>query len=258
MHRLSPFLFRGKSMPIFNRQHILCLTGFIALNTANADVYINATRVIYPAEKREVTFTVGNGANTKSLIQTWVDEGNPKDTPDNSKAPFILTPPLAVIGAQKTQNIRMSYSGEQALPSDRESLFWINVLEAPKNTQDPNELRISLRTRIKLFYRPSGLEMKPEEAPQNISWKIDHSNGKWLLSAQNNSPYFITLSQAKIKTSQFTGITKLTPQNSMIPPQQTIQLPLVADNAPTEPGIRFSIINDYGGTSDYSSNLSPH
>ncbi|WP_161937711.1 molecular chaperone [Aquitalea pelogenes] len=245
-------------MPIFNKSNFFTLSALLAFNSANADVYINATRVIYPAEKREITFTVGNGANTKSLIQTWVDEGNPKDTPDNSKAPFILTPPLAVIGAQKTQNIRMSYSGEQALANDKESLFWINVLEAPKNTQDPNELRISLRTRIKLFYRPSNLELKPEEAPEKVTWQIEHNEGKWLLSAQNDSPYFITLSQIKVKTSQFTGIAKLTPQNSMIPPGQNIQLVLAPDSTPTEPGVKFSTINDYGGTSDYSATLKPH
>lgn len=245
-------------MPTININKLLIISGLAVFNAANADVYINATRVIYPAEKREITFTVGNGANTKSLIQTWVDEGNPKDTPDNSKAPFILTPPLAVIGAQRTQNIRMSFSGEQALPSDKESLFWINVLEAPKNTQDPNELRISLRTRIKLFYRPANLDMKPEVAPEKITWQIEHNDGKWLLSAQNNSPYFITLSQIKIKTTQFTGTTKLTPQNSMISPKQKIQLPLTPDSTPTESGIKFSTINDYGGTSDYSSTLDPH
>ena len=255
---LSPFLSRGNTMRNFNINKFTTLATIIAINTANADVYINATRVIYPAEKREITFTVGNGANTKSLIQTWVDEGNPKDTPDNSKAPFILTPPLAVIGAQKTQNIRMSYSGEQVLPSDKESLFWINVLEAPKNTQDPNELRISLRTRIKLFYRPSGLEIKPEEAPQKIDWQMNHNNDKWVLTAKNNSPYFITLSQIKIKTNEFTGIAKLSPQNSMISPGQNVEFALTPDATPTETGIKFSAINDYGGNSDYSASLKPH
>jgi P pilus assembly chaperone PapD len=238
-----------------NTKKILTITGLLAFNTALADVYINATRVIYPAEKKEITFTIGNGATSKSLIQTWVDEGNPKETPDNTKAPFILTPPLAMIGPQKTQNIRMSYSGEQTLPSDKESLFWINVLEAPKNTQDPNELRISLRTRIKLFYRPEKLEIKPEDAPEKIEWKINHNEGKWTLSAQNNSPYFITLSQIKIKTEQFTGLAKLTPQNSMIPPNGNIKLLLTSDKNPIAPGIKFSTINDYGGTSDYTSTL---
>ncbi|WP_287877093.1 fimbria/pilus periplasmic chaperone [Aquitalea sp.] len=252
---LSPFLFRGYAMPKFNIKKIFTLAGLLTFNVANADVYINATRVIYPAEKHEITFTVGNGATTKSLIQTWVDEGNSKETPDNTKAPFILTPPLATIGPQRTQNIRMSYSGEQALPDDKESLFWINVLEAPKNTQDPNELRISLRTRIKLFYRPAKLELKPEDAAKKIEWQINQSEGKWILSAQNNSPYFITLSQIKIKTDQFTGQAKLTPQNSMISPKGNIKLLLTPEKTPTESGIKFSTINDYGGTSDYTATL---
>lgn len=149
----------------------------------------------------------------------------------------------------------MSYSGEQALPSDKESLFWINVLEAPKNTQDPSELRISLRTRIKLFYRPAKLDMKPEEAPEKIDWKIDHNEGKWTVTALNNSPYFITISQIKIKTDQFTGIAKLSPQNSMLSPNGSIKLLLTPDKKPTESGIKFSTINDYGGTSDYTATV---
>lgn len=236
-------------------QKIFTTVGLISLQAAHADVYINATRVIYSAEKKEITFTVGNGGTAKSLIQTWVDEGNAKETPDNTKAPFILTPPLAMVAPQRTQNIRMSYSGEQTLPSDKESLFWINVLEAPKNTQDPNELRISLRTRIKLFYRPAKLDIKPEEAPDKINWQLIHDNGKWTLSAQNNSPYFITLSQIKIKTEQFSGIAKLTPQNSMLPPMETTKLILSPDKNPTDAGIKFSTINDYGGTSDYTATI---
>ncbi|NWK76797.1 molecular chaperone [Aquitalea sp. LB_tupeE] len=232
---------------------VMIVATLLANTPAMADVYINGTRIIYPAEKREITFTVGNSAAQKTLIQTWIDEGNPGDTPDNSKAPFLLSPPLAAIGALKSQNIRVNYTGEKELPNDKESLFWVNVLEAPKNTQDPNELRISLRTRIKLFYRPQNMEIKPEHAPEKIEWKLEKKENKWMLTANNKSPYFITLSEIKVKTDSFSGMAKISAQNSMFPPQGTLIFSLNPEKTIKDSGISFSTINDYGGTSTYTS-----
>jgi P pilus assembly chaperone PapD len=236
-------------------KYVLFTAGIIISNTSPADIYLNGTRVIYPAEKKEVTFTVGNNAGVKTLIQTWIDEGKPNETPDNTKAPFILTPPLAAIGAQRAQNIRVSYSGEKVLPTNKESLFWINVLEAPRNTQDPNELRISLRTRIKLFYRPQKLDLKPDNAPEKISWKLEKKESKWFLAAQNNSPYFVTLNKVTVKTEHFTGIAKLTAQNSMIAPQDLYKYELTPDKTVPEDEINFATINDFGGASIYTAKI---
>ncbi|WP_199052444.1 molecular chaperone [Aquitalea sp. ASV15] len=224
-------------------------------NLAQADVSINATRIIYPASKKEITFTVNNAGKKSSLIQAWLDEGNSKDTPDNTSAPFVLTPPISILQAEKGQNIRVRYTGEIALPTDKESLFWINVLEVPQNTDDPNQLRIGIRSRIKFFFRPEKLALSPENAPEKLSWKLINKNSKWHVLIHNSTPYYITFNQIHINTEKTKGSVDLSPQKSMISPNGDMEYEITAKSDEIKPGINFSVINDYGGSSSYTAKL---
>lgn len=222
---------------------------------AFADISISATRIIYPAEKKEITFTVNNAGKKTSLIQTWLDEGNPKDTPDNTTAPFVLSPPIAVLPSEKGQNVRVRFTGETTLPADKESLFWVNVLEVPENTDDPNQLRIGIRSRVKFFYRPEKLATPPDNAPEQLSWQLQHKNGKWYASIHNASPYYITFSNISINTPSVKGSIDLDPQKSMISPGGDSEFSIRPSKEEMKPGINFSIINDYGGSSHFTGKL---
>ncbi|RDL19866.1 pili/flagellar assembly PapD-like chaperone [Serratia fonticola] len=66
----------------------------------------------------------------------------------------------------KGQTLRISYAGG-ALPMDKESVFWLNVLEVPAKSQattGENRLQMAFRPRIKLFFRPKGLDGNPNDA----------------------------------------------------------------------------------------------
>lgn len=56
---------------------------------------------------------------------------------------------------KRGQTVKVMYTGATALPKDRESVYWFNVLEVPpkpKDAQaDKNLLQLAFRTRIKLF-----------------------------------------------------------------------------------------------------------
>ncbi|WP_124642719.1 molecular chaperone [Aquitalea sp. FJL05] len=230
----------------------ISITGWLA--PASADTSINGTRIIYPADKREITFTINNNGKKASLVQSWVDEGNPKDTPDNTTAPFILTPPISVISPEKSQNIRVRYTAEKKLPEEKESLFWVNVLEIPQNIDAPNQLRIGLRTRIKFFFRPNNLTIKPENATEKLNWQVEKKNGKWVAIIKNNSPYYITFSVINIKTKDINSTVELAPQNSMLAPNSDTEYELKSSKSELKQGINFSIINDYGGQSSFTAN----
>jgi len=89
-------------------------------------IIVGRTRVIYDADKREATLSVKNNAdNNPFLIQSWVDAGGEK-----TRGPFIITPPLFRLNAQQESNLRISYNGS-VLPTDRESVFYINVKAIP-------------------------------------------------------------------------------------------------------------------------------
>ena len=117
-----------------------CLT---AAHYAAAAVVVDGTRVVYPAAKREVTINIRNPGATPSLVQAWLDAGDPHAKPGESKVPFVLTPPLFRIDPTKVQSLRLVYTHDP-LREDRESLFWLNVLDIPPraaaNPDVPNQL----------------------------------------------------------------------------------------------------------------------
>ena len=170
---------------------------------SSASVVISGTRVIYPGNEREVTVKLTNEGQSPVLVQSWLDKGDIDTKPDNINVPFILTPPINRINPEKSQTLRVSYSGG-TLPSDRESVFWLNVLEIPqtKAAAPQNRLQVAFRSRIKFFYRPTSLKSDATKAAKTLSWSI--KDGR--LSAENRSSFYVslvsvTVSHAGKKTS---------------------------------------------------------
>ncbi len=114
--------------------------------------------MVYPAAKREVTIHIRNPSDTPSLVQAWLDAGDPHAKPGESKVPFVMTPPLFRLDPTKGQSLRLVYTHDP-LPEDRESLFWLNVLDIPPraatNPDLPNQLDLAFKHRMKVFFRPA-------------------------------------------------------------------------------------------------------
>lgn len=104
---------------------------------AQAGVIIYGTRVIYPADQQEVVVRLENKGDRPALVQTWLDTGDIRSTPATAQTPFTVSPPIFRIEPHQQQALRLRYSGEGAA-ADRESLYWLNVLEVPPLTPVPN------------------------------------------------------------------------------------------------------------------------
>lgn len=209
-----------------------------------ASVVINGTRVIYQGDKKEVTVTLTNNNKTPVLIQNWIDTGDENAKPGNIAVPFVLTPPINRVDPGKGQTLRISYLGAPALPSDKESVFWLNVLEVPAKSKNMDEeqsrLNIAFRSRIKLFYRPAGLTGDALQAPNLLQWKIN-GNG---VSVTNPTPYHVSLTTVRYKKHEASGI--------MIAPGATQHYSFKDISAIDSLGqVSYSAINDYGGLVDY-------
>ena len=106
-----------------------------------------------------------------------------------------MSPPINRIEPKKGQTLRISYTGK-ALPAGRESVFWLNVLEIPAKAKSAdNMLQMAFRTRIKVFFRPSGLRGTPAQAAEQLSWSMSGSQVK----AANASQYHVSLVRVGIK-----------------------------------------------------------
>jgi len=179
---------------------LLALALWMGAGCAQASIVITGTRVIYPEAEREVTVRLDNVGNTPELVQTWLDEGNPKTLPSESKAPFTIVPPLFRLDPKKGQSLRLIYTHDP-LPQDKESVFWLNVLEVPPRdtstsaNDNPNKLQLAFRTRIKVFFRPTGLTGRADDGAAQVSWRfVSKGDGGYVLEASNPTPYNVTFS----------------------------------------------------------------
>ena len=133
-----------------------------------------------------------------------MDDGAPGAAPAQASAPFSLTPPMFRLEGGKGQRLRLVYTGEP-LPADRESLFWLNVLEVPPRPEasaegNRNLLQLAVRSRMKLFYRPRNLPGDAATAGASLTWQLEpgQAKGSYRLLAHNASAFYVSLSQASI------------------------------------------------------------
>ncbi|WGS46917.1 fimbria/pilus periplasmic chaperone [Burkholderia sp. JSH-S8] len=173
---------------------VIAVVSYISL--AHAGVVVMGTRVIYPSDEREVSVKLSNQGKSPALVKVWIDNGDEREIPENISAPFTLTPPIFRLDPQNGQTLRLSYVEGEGLAGDKESMFWLNVLEVPpkpKADRGANYIHLAYRTRIKLFFRPANLKGEAAEAPANIVWtvKLDGGDKGYALKAENPSPYFV-------------------------------------------------------------------
>lgn len=231
----------------------LLIAACLVIGQAQASIVMTGTRVVYDAAQREVTVKLNNDGQSPMLVQSWIDEGDLQATPDTSTAPFVLTPPIARIDPGKGQALRIRFTGQKTLPQDKESLFWLNVLEVPPaSAQGQNRLKIAFRSRVKLFYRPAGLPGNPMAAAEQLQWRLQRNGAEWALECRNDSPYYVTLGKVSVSGVSPT----LDIHSSMLAPGERRTMPLKGALA-TAGKVDYTSITDLGATLEFSQPLKP-
>ncbi|MBG3018947.1 molecular chaperone [Proteus mirabilis] len=172
---------------------VLILLFTLITHFTHASVVLERTRLILSTNKSIISLQVFNRSEQPTLIQSWVDEGNIASTPETTTAPFIVIPPMAKITANGGLQLKIQQL-ENRLPKDRESVFYLNVLDIapkPENKENPSTLQLALQTRIKLFYRPAQLKLTTEDVFKKIG--ITHNDE--YLEINNPTAYYFTISK---------------------------------------------------------------
>lgn len=217
---------------------------------AGAGVVMNATRYVYPAGEREITVKLTNKGKVPVLTQAWIDDGDARSTPERVDVPFNLTPPISRVESAKSQTLRISFT-EGTVPTDRESQFWLNVLEVPPKAEsggDTNTIQLAFRYRLKLFYRPKGLKGSAAAAAEGLSWSISREGA---LSVTNSSDYHVSLNELRLVADGETIEAEplsIAPHASLSP---SLPKPLKAARV----DVRYQSINDYGGFVPHSKTI---
>ncbi len=224
----------------------LALLASLACSQATAGVVITGTRLVYPASQKEITVKLNNNGTRPVLVQSWVDSGDLESSPSRARAPFVLSPPVSRIDPSKGQSLRLMYTGT-ALPTNQESVFWLNVLEIPPKAEGPvdlNVLQMAFRSRIKIFYRPDNLPGSAAEAISQVQWSLEQQGKGFALKAYNPSAFHVS----QVELSLVAGGHRYTSENGMVGPGETRMFPL--PNLKARPGsgaaVEFNAINDYG------------
>ncbi len=221
---------------------------------AQASVVINGTRVIYNADDKEETLRISNNSTTPSLIQIWMDSGDATSTPESGKSPFFVTPPIFRVDPTKGQTVRISYAGDP-LPLNKESVFWLNILDVPpmpvtKAGDDRNYMQLAIRSRIKLFFRPTGLSGSASAAAEKLQWQLVQKPSGVVMHVTNNNVFHVSLDSGKLTVAGKTYEVS----TAMVAPESTLDF-VVRELATLPAGtaqLDYVTINDYGAAVKHS------
>lgn len=201
----------------------------------HAGIVIYGTRVIYPAEKKEVVVQLMNEGTSASLVQSWIDDGDTSLPPEKIHVPFMLTPPVVRVSANSGQQLKIKKM-PNALPDNKETLFYLNILDIPPNNSESagkNTLKFAMQNRIKLVWRPKGIAVVNEDSFHKITLIPDGRT----ITLKNDTANWITLAEIK------SGTVKLNDKAIMLEPRSTqnINTKFVAERQ-----YELTIIDDSG------------
>lgn len=213
------------------------LIAFLIASTqsVHAGIVIYGTRIIYPAEKNEVLVQLMNQGERSSLVQSWIDDGDTLLPPEKIQVPFLLTPPVVKVAGDSGQQLKIKKM-PNSLPGNKESLFFLNVLDIPPNNPDSagkNVLKFAMQNRIKLFYRPKGGSPVNKNTFQKLSMKRSGS----IYSIKNDAANWITITEVKANN------VKINNESIMLAPLSGADVALKSVNANQ---YKMTIIDDHG------------
>ncbi len=220
----------------------LLATTFLS-GMSHAALMLNADRLIYNEKDGDASVTVHSDEERAYLIQSWLDDG---DSTVKKNLPFVVTPPLFRLAPKSDNVIRVVYLGK-GLPTDRESLFWLDVKGVPGLNDEESKVEsrmvLAINNRIKFFYRPTGLKGEPGEAIKNLHWTRSGNT----LTAKNDSPFYLVLSS--IVSDKESVPVSVVDNNTVIPPFGNKSYRF--KHTPTSgANVEWNAINDFGTTSN--------
>lgn len=217
------------------------LLAFTLSGQALAAFTVSGTRFIYGEGKKNLSFEVTNNAGDTYGGQVWVD-----NVSESSGVYMVPTPPFFRVSPKQKQIIRVMKTGGETLPSDRESLFWLNIQEIPPQPKDgENVLSVAINTRIKLFYRPKALEAGRKGAEKKI--EVVSRGGTTYL--KNPTPYYFAVVKVEADGKAVALSDDESQKLAMMVPFGEVAVSKLSTGMKN---ISVSAINDWGGVEDYA------
>ncbi|MCI3086817.1 fimbrial chaperone [Escherichia coli] len=217
------------------------LLSLVMSSQAMAAFVLNGTRFIYEEGKKNTSFEVTNQSTETYGGQVWIDNTNQS----NSQVYMVPAPPFFKVAPKEKQIVRIMKT-DSTLPTNRESLFWLNVQEIPpkpKNTEG-GSLAVAINTKVKLIYRPKSLVEGRKDAEKAM--QIVHRDGETYLS--NPTPYYFAVTAVKVNGQNVKLKDAVLNNIAQLAPESEVALGNVVLNG----AVSVTAVNDWGGLVDYS------
>ncbi|VUS96424.1 molecular chaperone [Klebsiella spallanzanii] len=224
----------------------LVLTAMI-VQSAHAAVRPMLTRIVAYAVDKETPVDIINDAPQAYMVQSWLEDLQGND--DN--LPLVLTPPVMKLEGKKQGKLRLVVIPAN-IPQDRESAYWLAVQEIPPKASGDggNKLVMAIRSRIKVFVRPSGLKSEDaRDAVKHLTWQVERSGGKTWLTANNPTPYYISFGKLALKQAGKSEV-MLNDKFHMPPPKGSQRYEIPTTFKGGQVTLTYSAVHDYGGTGE--------
>ncbi|WP_286868790.1 fimbrial biogenesis chaperone [Herbaspirillum sp. UBA812] len=238
------------------------LSMLLCCTRAEAGLMPERTRLVFSQGERELSLRLANTNPHAVVVQSWVDQGEGSQAPDTVQSALFVLPAVQRLSPQAISQVRVLYTGEP-LPTDRESVFWLNLYEIPLLADAPQasapRLLLGLNTQIKMFHRPPGLADPGPQWSDALHFRLQWQAGQWVLVCRNDSPYFASLASLRVSDGSRELVPRVTP-DQMAPPygEQAFVLPTDDAALPWQhPRLTFQLIDDSGRSSDHVRLLIP-
>ncbi len=225
-----------------------------------AAIIPQASRVIFHPHQVRAPLLLVNSADTPALVQSWVDRGTPDKDPGSQAFPFVALPGVFTLNKGEKKEITIMRSAlADKLPTDRESLYWLNIYEissVKKSTlrEANNKVSIALNTQLKVINRPFKETESFEQRTKRVIFKLQRLTGKEGVIAVNNTPYYFTPGEMSITLGQNTYPVYLDAEKNVAPfSTRTFPLQNKAGTLPDgESTLNYTAIDDQGALHAFS------
>ncbi|MGK9009929.1 fimbria/pilus periplasmic chaperone [Serratia marcescens] len=216
------------------------LAGLLVAQQASAAIALDRTRVIFNGGDKSVSMSISNeNKQLPYLAQGWIEDADGKKI----SSPLTVLPPVQRLEPGAKSQVKVQgLPAANALPQDRETLFYFNLREIPPKSDKPNTLQLALQTRIKLFYRPKAIAVTNPESATPWQEKLTLTKQGDSYQVNNPTPYHVTLVDASSKKG---GASAPGFEPLMVPPKGSAPLKVAASALGNAPVLTY--VNDYGG-----------
>lgn len=204
---------------------------------AKANLALDGSRVVLYHSDREASLNIKNDGEFPVVVQTWVDDGNPENTPETiTDVSALSLPPVLQLKPSESQQVRVINKFTNT-DKEKETLYWLNLYEImpkPANKKyDEGLINVVVRLQVKVFYRPDNLIM----AISDVSSALIFTKSDKQLTIENPTPFYVTIKSASSENNPNILI-------PMIAPFSKQQVNLVDSKINT---INYVLIDDFGG-----------